>query len=144
MKVRARHQLLQMTIGTFPEEGETYKLGTILMILLPIGLLFLYFLEWGLFLIYNEKMHPWKAIFVTEQEDDYSQDSVDMVSLNTNGNSDCLENIDIRNIQQMTEMDNTSVSDKSFIIGTSVHDPEATQELEEQLALEEIEECTKL
>jgi hypothetical protein len=76
-----------MSIGTFPEEDESYNLVTILMIVLPIGLLLLSFLEWGIFLLYNGKMHPWKDIFVVEQEDDYSQDNVDTVSLNTNENS---------------------------------------------------------
>ena len=34
------------------------------MMILPSALLFLSLLEMGLFLLYNTKMHPWKALLV--------------------------------------------------------------------------------
>ena len=63
-----RHKLLERTIGTFKEEDEAYNLVTSLMILIPSSLLILSTLEMVLFLIYNTKMHPWKALLVSQQE----------------------------------------------------------------------------
>ena len=55
---------MQRTIGTFPEEDQVYILAVSLMIILPSALLVLSLLEIGLFLLYNTKMHPWKALLV--------------------------------------------------------------------------------
>ena len=63
-----RHKLLERTIGTFKEEDEAYNLVTSLMILIPSSLFILSTLEMVLFLIYNTKMHPWKALLVSQQE----------------------------------------------------------------------------
>ena len=111
MKVRGRHQLLKMTIGTFPEEDETNILVMILMLVLPICLILLSFLEWGLFLLYNGNMHPWKAIFVEPQ-------SIDTVSITSNEDSTILESVDIEDVDANhvklgPVIDDTSGSDNS-------------------------------
>lgn len=170
-KVRARHQLLKMTIGTFPEEEETYNLVTILMIVLPIGLLLLSFLELGLFLLYNGKMHPWKAIFVQPEEVHFQTNET--LSVKSDENSEILESeeedIDAKAVTLGPVIDDTSVSDRSNTRETAVEKQvlitESKRVYQKELDLEtpgvtenegssgngpavdepeEIEECTKL
>ena len=101
MRVRSRHHLLQMTIGTFPEENETYTLLTTLMFVLPIGLVTASLLEWGLFILYNYKLHPWREILKSDQSDDYSGDSIvteDIVSVRSIEHSEILKNVNTEDV----------------------------------------------
>ena len=160
-----------MTIGTFPEEEETYNLVTILMIVLPIGLLLLSFLELGLFLLYNGKMHPWKAIFVQPEEVHFQ--SNETLSVKSDENNEILESveedIDAKAVTLGPVIDDTSVSDRSNTRETAVEKQvlitESKRVYQKELDLEtpgvtenegssgngpavdepeEIEECTKL
>ena len=74
--MRARHHLLLMTIGTFPEEENTFTLVTILMCVLPLGLVITSLLEWGLFLLYNRMLHPWKEILKNDLSHEKKKDPV--------------------------------------------------------------------
>merc|ERR1719483_891872 len=66
VNIRTRHHLLLKTIGVFPEETEAFNTVTLLMWTLSLGLVLLSSAEVGLFLLANEKYHPWHEIVKEE------------------------------------------------------------------------------
>ena len=60
--IRARHLVLQRTIGTFPEEEEAYEVASLLMWLLPLLVTVSAFLEFLILFLFNRFGHPWAGI----------------------------------------------------------------------------------
>ena len=66
--MRARHELLQRSIGTpFPEEDYAYWLVTTLMWALPLTILLAAVLDAGFIYMYMKKAHPWKSLLTDEE-----------------------------------------------------------------------------
>ena len=68
--MRARHELLQGAIGTFPEEDYAYWLVTTLMWALPLTTLLASVVDVGLIFIYMKKAHPWKGLLTDEEAEE--------------------------------------------------------------------------
>ena len=60
--IRARHSVLQKTIGPFPEEEDAYQIASLLMWILPLMATTSACLEIALFFLFNRFGHPWSAI----------------------------------------------------------------------------------
>ena len=62
--VNERHELLLVTIGTFPEEDDAYWAVTTLSWALPMILVISTILDSILVWVYMKYAHPWKDILV--------------------------------------------------------------------------------
>ena len=63
-----RHRKLVPSIGTLPQEDDSYFLVTRLMIGLPIAVTLTSLLDWGLVYLYQKKFHPWVGIIEEDEE----------------------------------------------------------------------------
>ena len=63
-----RHRKLVPSIGTLPQEDDSYFLVTRLMIGLPIAVTLASLLDLGLFYLYQKKCHPWVGIIEEDEE----------------------------------------------------------------------------
>ena len=63
-----RHELLQGSIGTYPEEDDAYTLVKSLLWALPLIILTATFADLGFNYYYMKKTHPWKDILKDDQK----------------------------------------------------------------------------
>ena len=61
-KVRERHSVLVLNIGTFAEEDEAYELLNKLSVSLPFIVMVTWILDALLAIVYLEWLHPWKIL----------------------------------------------------------------------------------
>ena len=61
-KVRERHSVLLLNIGTFAEEDEAYELLNNLSMSLPFVIIFTCLLDSLLAAVYLKLFHPWRII----------------------------------------------------------------------------------
>ena len=61
-KVRERHSVLVLHIGTFAEEDEAYELLNSLSMSLPFIVMFICVLDALLAAVYLKKLHPWRIL----------------------------------------------------------------------------------
>ena len=66
--VRARHQLLQGAVGTYPEEDYAFWLVTTLSWVLPLTIFIASLVDMCFAIFYMKKAHPWKGILTDEEE----------------------------------------------------------------------------
>ena len=66
--MRARHELLQGAIGTFPEEDDAYWLVITFSWVLPLTIFTAALVDVGFVFVYMYKAHPWIDIFVDKEE----------------------------------------------------------------------------
>ena len=64
--IRARHALLQRTIGTFSIEDSAHEVATLLMWLLPLLTTVSAVLELVLVYLFNKFGHPWAGILADD------------------------------------------------------------------------------
>merc|ERR1719500_1099709 len=67
-KVRERHSVLVLNIGTFAEEDEAYKLLNNLSVSLPLVVIVTCILDVLLAGVYLKWLHPWKILLQEEPE----------------------------------------------------------------------------
>ena len=60
--IRARHSVLQQTIGVFPLEEEAHEIASLLMWLLPLLVTGSAVMELLLCYLFNKFGHPWAGI----------------------------------------------------------------------------------
>ena len=65
--MKARHELLQVTIGTFPEEDYAYLVVTSFSWILPLTIFLAALLDIGFVFLYMKKGHPWKCLLTDEE-----------------------------------------------------------------------------
>ena len=63
-----RHRKIVPSIGTLPQEDDSYFLVTRLMIGFPIAVTLASILDWSLFYLYQKKFHPWVGIVEEGEE----------------------------------------------------------------------------
>ena len=61
-KVRERHSVLVLNIGTFAEEDEAYELLNNLSVSLPLVVIVTCILDALLAIVYLKWLHPWKIL----------------------------------------------------------------------------------
>ena len=61
-KVRERHSVLVLNIGTFAEEDEAYELLNNLNVYLPLIVIVTWILDALLAIVYLKWLHPWKIL----------------------------------------------------------------------------------
>ena len=66
--MRARHQLIEGAIGTFPEEDEAYWRVTTLMWALPLTVTLAAGFDFLCVIVYMKYGHPWKGILSKDEE----------------------------------------------------------------------------
>jgi hypothetical protein len=67
-KVRERHSVLVLNIGTFAEEDEAYELLNNLSVSLPFIVMVTWILDALLAIVYLKWLHPWKILLQEEPE----------------------------------------------------------------------------
>merc|ERR1719500_1375442 len=67
-KVRERHSVLVLNIGTFTEEDEAYELLNNLSVSLPFIVIVTWILDALLAIVYLKWLHPWKILLQEEPE----------------------------------------------------------------------------
>merc|ERR1719264_1758142 len=67
-KVRERHSVLVLNIGTFAEEDEAYELLNNLNVYLPLVVIVTWILDALLAIVYLKWLHPWKILLQEEPE----------------------------------------------------------------------------
>jgi len=67
-KVRERHSVLVLNIGTFAEEDEAYELLNNLIVSLPLVVLVTWIFDALLAIVYLKWLHPWKILLQEEPE----------------------------------------------------------------------------
>ena len=72
--MRARHELLQNTIGTYPEEDYSYWLVKTLAWALPLTVWIAGILDLGFVFIYMMKAHPWIRLLTDEKEEEATEE----------------------------------------------------------------------
>ena len=61
-KVRERHSVLVLNIGTFAEEDEAYELLNNLIVSIPLVVIITWILDALLAAVYLKWLHPWKIL----------------------------------------------------------------------------------
>ena len=68
--IKARHELLEGSIGTFQEEDDAYAMVTTLSWILPLTVILSAMLDALLVWIYMKLAHPWKDILFSQEEEE--------------------------------------------------------------------------
>ena len=66
--MKARHELLLVSIGTFPEEDEAYQRVMKLLWALPLIVILSGVMDIFFIFIYMKCVHPWKIILVEAEK----------------------------------------------------------------------------
>merc|ERR1719362_252322 len=68
--IKARHELLEGSIGTFQEEDDAYSMVKTLFWILPMTVILSAVLDALLVWIYMKLAHPWKDILFGQEEEE--------------------------------------------------------------------------